>query len=288
VSALGVLSGRKWSRSSITLVIAGALPLLAYLGITAMLYLLQDKFIFPASRVVNRDPSYFDWSFEDVWLEPSPGERSHAWWIPTENSRGVCLFSHGNGGNIAGRLESVGALRKLGLSVLVYDYGGYGKSSGAPSEGRIYDDIRAAWRYLTETRGIAPQQIVLFGRSLGGAPSAQLATEVSCAGLVLESTFTSLPAAAQEAMPWVPARWLTRHHFDSLSKMPSIHCPVLVIHAPEDRTVRFHHGEALYAAANQPKRWLQIHGDHNAGFLQSQDLIHEAWSSFLQAYLPAR
>lgn len=283
-----MVSGRRWSRPRISLLIAGAVPVLAYLGSTAMLYLLQDKFIFPASRVVNRDPSYFDWSFDEVWLEPSPGERSHAWWIPIENPRGVCLFSHGNGGNIAGRLESVGALRKLGLSVLVYDYGGYGKSSGAPSESRIYDDIRAAWRYLTETRGIPPQQIVLFGRSLGGAPSAQLATEVTCAGLVLESTFSSLPAAAQEAMPWFPARWLTRHHFDSLSKMPEIHCPVLVIHAPEDRTVRFHHGQALFAAANEPKRWLQIHGDHNAGFLQSQDLIHSAWSSFLHDFLPAR
>ncbi len=266
-------------------VMAGA-PLLAYLGIILVLYTLQDKFIFPASRTLDRDPSYYGWEFEEVWLDVGEGERSHGWWMPVENARGVCLFSHGNGGNIAGRLESVGALHKLGLSVLVYDYGGYGKSSGAPSEARLYDDLRAAWRHLTQVRSIPPEQVVLFGRSLGGAPSAQLATEVKSAGLVLESTFTSLPAAAQEAMPWVPARWLTRHKFDTLSKIPQVQCPVLVVHAPQDRTVRFHHGQALFAAAREPKQWLEIQGDHNAGFLQSQDAIADAWRQFLTRALP--
>lgn len=270
---------------NLLLVLLGA-PFVAYLGITILIYALQDKFIFPASRSVFRDPSHYGWEFEEVWLDIGAGERSHAWWIPVKDERGVCLFSHGNGGNIAGRLESVGALHKLGLSTLVYDYGGYGKSSGSPSEERVYADVRAAWNYLTVTRGIPPERIILFGRSLGGAPSAQLATEVKPAGLVLESTFTSLPAAAQEAMPWLPARWLTRHKFNTLAKIPEVACPVLVVHAPEDRTVRFHHGQEIFAAAKEPKQWLEIHGDHNAGFIQSQDLIHAAWEEFLDVAYP--
>jgi fermentation-respiration switch protein FrsA (DUF1100 family) len=284
-AALDAATGKRWFRPRNLLLIVVAVLSCAYLGNLALLFFLQDKMIFPASRDIYRDPSHYAWAFEEVWLEPTAGERTHAWWIPMENARGVCLFSHGNAGNMADRLESIGTLRTLGLSVLAYDYGGYGKSSGTPSEARLYDDIGAAWRYLVEQRKIAPRDIILFGRSLGGAPTAQLASEVAPAGVVLESTFTSLPAAAQEALPFFPARWLVRHHFDTVSKLGKFQAPLMVVHSPDDNTIRYHHGEEIFAAAREPKQFLKIHGSHNAGFVQSQDIYLEGWKNFLDTAL---
>ncbi|MBI1317688.1 MAG: alpha/beta fold hydrolase [Candidatus Hydrogenedens sp.] len=276
-------SARPWSRRLLRIVWLG---LLAYAGAVVLLTFLQDKLLFPATKALYRDPSYYDWTYEDVLLDAGEGEQTHAWWIPAPDARGVCLFSHGNAGNIADRLESVGSLRALGLSVLAYDYGGYGKSSGKPSEQRIYRDIRAAWRYLIEERGIAPREIVLFGRSMGGGATADLAPEADCAGVVLESTFTSVPAVAQEAMPFLPARWLVRHRFDNLAKVSRIQRPLLVIHSPDDTLIPYHHGQELLAAANEPKTFVEIHGDHNAGFVQSAEVYRASWERFLDAVLP--
>ncbi|MFM1919894.1 MAG: hypothetical protein RLZZ303_1528 [Candidatus Hydrogenedentota bacterium] len=258
----------------------------AYLGICLVFYLIQDRLIFPGTKEMRRDPSYYGWDFEEVWLEPLPGEKSLAWFVPVENARGVCLFSHGNGGNISTRLESIGIFRNLGLSVLAYDYGGYGKSSGKTSEQRVYADVRAAWKHLTETRGLPPEKILLFGRSMGGAPTTQLATEVKPAAVVLESAYTSLPAVAQEVVPLLPARFITKYRFDNLSKIGAVQVPLLVIHSPDDTLVRYHHGQQLYAAANEPKTFLEIHGDHSGGFVQSMDIYLPAWEKFLDGVLP--
>lgn len=263
-----------------------ALLAVLYLGICALFYFIQDSLIFPGKKEMSRDPSYYGWEFEEVWLEPQPGEQSLAWYLPLEGARGVCLFSHGNGGNISTRLESIGILRKLGLSVLAYDYGGYGKSSGRTNEERVYADVRAAWCYLTETKGYAPEKILLFGRSMGGAPTTQLATEVKPAGFVLESAYTSLPAIAQEVVKWLPARFITKYRFDNLSKIGDIHHPLLVIHSPDDTLVQYHHGQQLYAAANEPKQFLEIHGDHGDGFVQSMDIYLAGWEKFLGEILP--
>ena len=260
---------------------------LIYVCLVVMLTLIQDFLLFPATKEIYRDPSFYGWAFEDVSLDVGDGETSHAWWIPVADARGVCLFSHGNAGNIADRLESISILRELGLSVLAYDYGGYGRSSGKPSEARLYDDIRAAWRHLTADRGIGAETIVVFGRSLGGGPSAQLATEVAPAGVVLESTFTSVPAAAKNFYPFLPVDWLVRHRFDNLAKVAGIAAPLMIVHSPEDSLIRFAHGEALFEAAAQPKRFLEIHGEHNDGFARSMDVYVAGWEAFLGDVLAA-
>lgn len=251
-----------------------------------MLYAFQRSLLFPATREIYRDPSANGWAFEDIYMQLHSGNTTHAWWIPLEGARGTVLFSHGNAGNIADRLESIGLLRGMGLSVLAYDYGGYGRSNGHPSEARVYEDIRAAWRELTEVRGIPPEQIILFGRSLGAAPTAQLGTEVKAAGIVLESAFLSVPEVAGEIFPYLPVRWLVRDRFDNGAKVALLKSPVLIIHSREDRLIPFRHGETLFARASEPKRWLEIHGDHNNGFVQSHDTYLPAWDTFLDEVLP--
>lgn len=255
-------------------VLAGALMLFAYL--------FQEKVIFPATAIIDRTPSSepFNWKYEEIYLEVDD-ERTCAWYIPLEGADKTVLFSHGNAGNLAGRLESIQLLRSMGFSVLAYDYGGYGLSTGRPSERRIYEDVDAAWKYLTEDRGIDPATIILFGRSLGGAATAYLASRVKPGAVVLESTFTSLPDVVRD-MPL--GRFLSkgiRHHFPTLDRVPSIQVPLLVVHSREDTLIPYKHGVAIFEAAAEPKQFLEIRGDHNMGFVQSMEDYAAGWKRFL-------
>lgn len=242
----------------------------------------QRKLIFPASRDMVRDPGDFGWAYDEISL-PVNGKETHGWYVPMENHRGVVLFSHGNAGNLSGRLESIGLLRSLGFSVLAYDYGGYGYSTGKPSEKRCYADIRAMWDYLVTERAIPEAQIVLFGRSLGAAPTADLAPSVKPGAVVLESAFLSVPDVAKE-MPGVGhLTWLIRHRFGNKNKVAKITSPVLIIHSPDDEVIPYEHGKRLFELANEPKTFLEIRGDHNLGFVFSEPVYRPGWESFLIA-----
>ncbi|MBN2311655.1 MAG: alpha/beta hydrolase [Candidatus Hydrogenedentes bacterium] len=248
----------------------------------------QRAAIFPAGGSVWRTPAAqpFRWEFEDLQFTVD-GCTTHAWFIPAARSRGAVLFSHGNAGTIADRLESVEVFHSLGLDVLIYDYGGYGRSTGRPSEARCYEDGRAMWRYLTETRGVAPGRIVLFGRSLGGGIATQLATETQAAGLILESSFLSTCHVAREMLPFLPARLIIRHRFDNAAKVGEAGCPVLVIHSPDDEIIPFHHGRELFELAKAPKTFLEIRGGHNEGFLVSEPEYPEGLAAFFDTVLGA-
>lgn len=265
--------------------LAAVLGLAGAFGAVLCANMIENWILFPATREIYRDPGEFGWPFEEVWLEVGL-ERTHAWYVPLEGARGVALFSHGNAGNIADRLESIGLLRNLGFSVFAYDYGGYGKSSGSASEKRCCADVRAAWRHLTETRGMPARQILLFGRSLGGAVTADLAQEVVPAAVVLESTFLSVPDVAKDMFPWLPVQWLVRTQFCTKDKIARFHCPLLVIHSPDDSLIRFHHGKELFERAREPKQFLEIRGGHNDGFVQSMKMYTRGWEEFLAPILP--
>jgi len=252
----------------------------------AILYLAQDWLIFPASPDVFRDPSSEGWPYENVELTVA-GETTEAWYLPMDNAPATVLFSHGNAGNLANRIEAIRCFRELGLSVLAYDYGGYGNSTGKTSEARCYADARAAWQWLTEEAGVAPANIVIAGRSLGSAIAARLATEVNAAAVILESTFTSLPDMAWRQYPFYPMRWLVRHRFDTLALMSEIKEPVLIVHSPDDDIVPYDMGQTLFDAANPPKSFLEIVGDHNHGFMAAGAGYTEGLRAFLAQHLPA-
>jgi hypothetical protein len=270
-----------------TLGIAAAAPWLYGLA-CAYLYVVQDDIVFPGSKQMTCTPeSAQGWPYEDIQLAVE-GETTHAWYVPIENARGTVLFSHGSGGNISTRLDTVELFRELRMNVFLYDYGGYGSSTGGPSERRCYGDVRAAWRYLTETRGIPPVQIVLFGRSMGGGPTSQLASEVTPAGVILESTFVSMPAVAQTVIPVLPMRLIVRHQFANAAKVPRFTSPLLVIHSTDDELVPYEHGQALYHLASEPRQFIQIHGSHTSGFLESRSVWLAGMGLFLDTVFPAR
>lgn len=259
---------------------------LIYLAVIAMvlfsagLYFAQGRLIFLGTREMDRDPGDAGLDFEEIRL-PVAGYETHAWYVPLQNHRGVVLFSHGNAGNLSGRLESIGLLRSMGFSVLAYDYGGYGFSTGSPSEQRLYADIRAMWDYLINVKQIPPSEIVLFGRSLGAAPTAELAQSVTPGAVVLESAFLSVPDVARN-MPIVGRlTWLIRHRFENKDKVAKFTSPVLVIHSPDDEVIPYAHGQRLFELAREPKTFLEIRGDHNLGFVISEPVYRPGWEAFL-------
>jgi fermentation-respiration switch protein FrsA (DUF1100 family) len=234
------------------------------------------------TRALQATPHQAGLDFESVELITADRVKLHAWFLPHDTPRATVLFFHGNAGNISHRLDSLVLFNNLGLAVLIVDYRGYGNSEGSPSEKGIYQDAQAAWRYLTETKRISGKRILLFGRSLGGAVAAYLAAEHEVVGLVLESTFTSVPDMAAELYPWLPARWLTRYHYNTLERMTAIGCPVMVIHSPDDEIIPFEQGRLLFQRANEPKLFFELSGDHNNGFMQAFDRYRDHWDDFIR------
>jgi fermentation-respiration switch protein FrsA (DUF1100 family) len=202
--------------------------------------------------------------YEDVYFEAADGTELFGWYCPAENPRAVVLYLHGNGGNITYTWPDLRLIsERLQATVFAFDYRGYGRSKGTPSERGLLMDARAARRWLADRAGVAEQEIVLYGRSLGGGVAVDLAASDGAKALILESTFTSLPAVANDALPLWPGL-LMFNRYNSLTKIGSYHGPLLMAHGDQDEIVPFAQGEELFAAANEPKRFMRIPGgDHN-------------------------
>lgn len=259
-----------------------------YLGILVLMWLFQDRLLYLPSmpgRELQASPADRGWEYEDLELIAEDGTRLHAWWVPAPEARGSLIFFHGNAGNISHRLHSIEIFRNLGLSVLILDYRGYGQSEGRPSEAGLYQDARAAWDHLLEERGVPAEEVVLFGRSLGSGVAAWLGQTVTPAGVILESSFRSVPDMAQTVYPFLPARWLARMDYPTEDYVQNLEAPVLVIHSEDDEIIPFQQGRAVYQAANEPKQFLTLRGGHNTGFLDSREVYVSGLDDFLSKVL---
>ncbi len=243
-----------------------------YVLLVAAVFLLQSRMVHlpeVPGRTLTATPQDIGLAFEDVHLTTEDAVRLHGWLVPAENAHYTLLFFHGNAGNISHRLQSIRIWNDLGMNVLIVDYRGYGESAGRPSEAGLHRDADAAWRYLHEVREVPVSRIIAAGRSLGGAVAACLAARRAVAGLILESTFRSIPELAAELYPWLPARWLARIDYDAERCVESVGVPTLVIHSKDDDIVPFRHGERL--ARRGRAELVTLRGDHNSGFLLSED-----------------
>ncbi|MCG8587143.1 MAG: alpha/beta hydrolase [Pirellulales bacterium] len=235
-----------------------------YLVVLGALAIFEEKLIFiPMSA--SRDWTEPGDGVVDAWFEADDGTKLHGWYLEHDQPRAVVLFAHGNAGNLSHRREVIHRLGKqLGVSVLAFDYRGYGKSEGKPNEEGVLADARAARRWLADRASIEEQEIVLLGRSLGGAVVVDLAAADGARGLILENTFTSLPDVAAKFYPWLPVRWLMRTRLDSASKIADYDGPLLQSHAGEDSIIPVELGRKLFDAANEPKTWITFDDmDHN-------------------------
>ena len=254
-----------------------------YAVLALVVYLMQARMLYlpdVPGRSLDRTPADIGADYSDAWIRTSDGVRLHGWFLPGDSDR-VLLFFHGNAGNISHRLESIRQFLQLGLSVLIIDYRGYGRSEGRATEQGIYRDAEAAWQYLVETNTVAEEHIVLFGRSMGASAAAFLAARHQPLALVVESSFTSVPDIAAEYYPWLPVRWLSRLRHSTAEFVRQADCPVLVIHSRDDEIVPFRHGEAIFSAAGEPKAFLEIHGTHNDAFLRDERNYLGGLRSFL-------
>ena len=255
-----------------------------YFAVFAAVWAFQERIYYKGrTSDVNQTPQSLGWPHEDVWVEVVGG-KTHGWWLPLENARGAVLFSHGSGKNISHYLDDAQYFRDNGFSVLLYDYGGYGESTGEPSEGRCYTDIRAMYKYLTKTLGIPEEKIVLAGCSMGGGVTADLAANVQPGAVILESTFLSVPRVVADTLPWMPSLALTRIQFRNMDKVRDIKTPVLVVHSTEDNTVPFAHGKRLFEMIRAPKQFVQITGSHGGGKFSSKEVYGPALKKFLDEH----
>jgi len=228
------------------------IPIFVIFGLLVYAYFFADTLIFQPQTSSYRDNT------EILKLNAPNGEKISAKFYKNESAKYTILFSHGNAEDIGEMDLQIEAFQKIGFAVLVYDYRGYGTSDGKPSELKAYEDAKIAYKYLTDELKIAPEKIIIHGRSLGGAVAIDLASRKNCGGLIVESSFVSA------------FRVLTKYKiipfdkFQSLDKIKSIKCPTLFIHGRKDRVIEFWHSEKLFEEANQPKFsfWID-EADHN-------------------------
>ena len=254
----------------------------AYWGLGVILYVMQPTFLYSPVRDVSYTPDELGLDFENVEFKTDDGLRLNGWYIPVENSQYTVLFCHGNGGNIMHRLDSINLFYKLGLSCFIFDYRGYGESEGRTTEEGTYLDAMAAYEWLTEEKKISSDDIIVFGRSLGGSIAAQLATKVNARALIIESTFTSYIDIGKKFYPYMPVCWFARFSYRTIDYVKDVRCPVMFIHSRNDETVPFVFGLELYEAANEPKEFVEIFGSHNDGFLVSSEIYKKAWIKWLR------
>lgn len=258
-----------------------------YAALLIGVFLFQSRLVyFPdMGREFSATPRDAGLEYEELRLDTGDGESLHAWFVPAPQSRGTVLLFHGNAGNISHRLEYLSMLHRLGYSSFIFDYRGYGKSSGNPSEQGTYRDAEAAWRYLTVTRNIEPRRIALLGESLGGAVAAWLASRQPPGALVLASVFTSVPDMGAEVYPFLPVRLLSRFDYNTRAYLKNVEAPVLIAHSREDDIIPYRHGRALFEAAREPKTFLEMRGGHNDSFLFSRETWARELGDFLDRYV---
>jgi fermentation-respiration switch protein FrsA (DUF1100 family) len=257
---------------------AGFLFIAYALAIAALMIFEKQLIFFPSTypagdwpaNQASADQDSLQTVFEDCFFQAQDGTKLHGWFCTPGSGRRsgpsdahlTILWFHGNAGNISHRRMMIDALLQLPADIFIFDYRGYGKSSGSPSEQGIYLDARAAWDFLVQNRRIPPSRIVLFGKSLGSAPAIELATRIEPAGLIIQSAFTSIPDMASVYFPFIPG-FLIRTQMNSLARVGGIQCAKLFIHSKADEIVPYSMGMRLFEAASQPKAFCEVPQAHH-------------------------
>ncbi len=257
----------------------------AYVALGLVLLVFQSRLVYFPDKLMAGTPHDVQLSYEAIYFKTRDGVELFGWHVPAPNGKGTILFCPGNAGNISHRLEYLQIFHRMGLSTFIYDYRGFGLSSGTPTEAGTYLDSEAAWDFLVSKKGIPPDRIAVYGESLGGAVAARLATQNRPGAVILASTFTSLPDLGAELYPLFPVRLLSRFSYNTLEYVRRAQSPTLVIHSADDEIVPFTHGRELYNTVSAPRELLSIKGDHNSGFILSGDAYVQGIERFLSKTL---
>jgi len=237
--------------------------------------------IFFPTKGITQTPAQFGIDYQEVTLKTEDDFKLYAWFVSAQTHSDITIiFSHGNGGNIASRIEKISFLRDLGLNVFIYDYRGYGNSQGRPSEEGLYRDGSAAYDYLVKTKNISPDKIIAYGESLGAAVATYMAKNFKLRAIILEGAFTNAKDMAKEIYPFLPSFFI-RSRLDSMENIKNSNIPKLFIHAQLDEIVPYELSKKLFQAAPEPKYFCTLKGQHNDAFFSDQKTTREAIVSFL-------
>jgi fermentation-respiration switch protein FrsA (DUF1100 family) len=251
------------------LALAGA----GYLAAAAYVKINETSLVYhPGERVVQSPDTALGIAPRIVRFASADGTKLVGWVIfapGADSANGAWVLDcHGNAGNISsyGRPRWAAWMRQQGMNVFQFDYRGFGESAGSPTENGLYSDAEAAYHYLTDSLGVPPERLVIYGHSLGSGVATYLASKVRAAGLIVEGAFTAVSDRGQELYPWLPVRLLSSNDFDSIGRIHGIVAPKLFIHATDDEIIPYAHGQRLYAAAVTPKSFLTVSGGHEHAF----------------------
>jgi len=262
----------------IKLAVAAAAVAFLFLGLRWF----EKANLYIPSRGYEATPKDAGIPYEEVVFESGDGTRLAGWLSAADGPLTLVVF-HGNAGNISHRLDKLRLFRGLGLSVLLFDYRGYGRSEGSPTESGTYLDGLAAVDFLSR-RGVPPERVAYYGESLGCAVALETALRRPPAALILDSGFTSTVDMGKAIFPFLPVKLMVRYKYDNIAKIPRLKAPLLVLHSPEDDIVPFSMGRRLFEAAPEPKRFFETRGDHNEGFLQTPGYA-ESMKKFLAEHV---
>lgn len=243
-------------------------------------YIERRSIYFPM-KGIETEPNVVGLNFSDVNFKTPGGLKLSGWFIPDKDNKDTILFCHGNAGNISHRLEKIAIFHNMGLNIFIFDYRGYGKSQGSPSEKGLYEDAEAAYRYLINRGDISWDNIIAYGESIGGAVVIDLASKQKVKALITEEAFSSVKDMVRIIYPFLP-HFILQSRFDSVSKIKDIKAPKLIIHSVDDEIVPSHLGEKLFEAAAPPKEFLKLRGGHNTAFIDSEELFSSGIESFLK------
>src|SRR5215468_6570765 len=261
-----------------------AWPLAICLLVFIMIRWFEHSQVYHPDRILTATGAELGRPFEDVWFKAKDGVQLNGWLFPgdTNSSRAslAVLLCHGNAGNIGHRLDMCKALLESGVSVFVFDYRGYGRSRGRPSEEGTYLDVQGAYQWFQQ-KGFVFTNIIAYGESLGGGVAGELAMRETLGGLILQSTFCSVPDIGAELFPWLPVRLMSSIKYETCKKLPRLRIPVLVMHSRVDGLIGFHHAQRNFALANEPKLFWEINGNHNDPVSDSKHFT-EGINKFLQ------
>ena len=280
-----LMAGKKrfWFRFILLVLLGG--------GVYLLMRNYEQQFVYAPSPVIHKTPTKAGLPFDKIALVSDDGISIQGWFVPaatpeqapsTNAAPPTLLFFHGRTGNMSDCLEKLRLFHDLGLDVFIIDYHGYGQSDGAPSERALAGDALAAYFYLTQKRNVKPERIYLFGEDIGAAVAIDLATRVSAAGLITEGAYASIIENIENDWPLIPWQYLLRNQFDSLTKIRDVHMPVLFIHSAEDDLVPMSDSRRLYAVANEPKEFVEIHGPHRDAFVKSFDVYYDKIEQFVR------
>jgi uncharacterized protein len=244
----------------------------------------EEQFIFFPSAEISRTPRNYGLAFDDVYFKAEDGVTLNGWFVSYPGASATLLWFHGNGGNIGHRSEHLKLLyEKLKTHVFIFDYRGYGKSGGRPTEQGTYKDAVAALAYLRSRKEVHSKQIVFFGQSLGAAVATELAVRESCVALILEAPFASIRDMARIVFPYLPIGPFLQTKYDNLGKIKKVQAPVLVLHGDRDEIVPFDQGKQIFAAAPEPKGFYAIQGSgHNDTYIVGGEPYFQTLKAFIE------